>query len=423
MKIKDVARQTGLTEKTIRYYEEKLLITPEKEIINGREFRSYSEEDVKNLLLAANLRKLDFSIAEIIKMRDRPECIPEVFREYCLKIKGEIDSKTDIVNMLEQMDYSTIAGIEDLAGQLEEMSANRPLPAADIEFEFHKMDGLTRDELQKEVLGYQERMLQKTRIRIRNLKLLFVFSQILFAAFSGLTIYTLNFLGYIPGYHNNTAWIIILIPVFALLLTAVIFIFVKVIRHIAGFNDESKLQPAITICKYAILVLVLCSVTGTVIQVQGLKSMQNLKNQTGSVVEAEWYAIYRMTDLVDQYLSQPDNQDGIRFTLYVNQTCYHFAYNFYVGNLQTKLRDILINCYDPAFYEIAGSTDGQSKADTVRMLKGLNSELKAICTEVLDMSIDEKADLVRYDNPKTVELRTRINNLADKYCVGQWRLP
>ena len=39
MKLKEVCEATGLTRKTIRLYEEKGLLVPQKEARNGREYR------------------------------------------------------------------------------------------------------------------------------------------------------------------------------------------------------------------------------------------------------------------------------------------------------------------------------------------------------------------------------------------------
>ena len=47
MKLKEVCEATGLTRKTIRLYEEKGLLVPQKEARNGREYREYSQEDVE----------------------------------------------------------------------------------------------------------------------------------------------------------------------------------------------------------------------------------------------------------------------------------------------------------------------------------------------------------------------------------------
>ena len=72
MKISELAEQTSVPAKTIRYYEEMgLLPTPIRQP-NG--YREYREADIDRLKLVAGARRLDFSLAEIseiIDLRDR----------------------------------------------------------------------------------------------------------------------------------------------------------------------------------------------------------------------------------------------------------------------------------------------------------------------------------------------------------------
>ena len=57
MRIKEVSRQTGLSEKTIRYYESRGLVVPDMEEKNGRQWRDYSESHVELLKAVATLRR------------------------------------------------------------------------------------------------------------------------------------------------------------------------------------------------------------------------------------------------------------------------------------------------------------------------------------------------------------------------------
>ncbi len=69
MKIKEVARKTGLTEKTIRYYEHRGLVIPSSTELNGRRFRDYSPEDVTTLKAVSTLRRVRFPVEEIGRMQ------------------------------------------------------------------------------------------------------------------------------------------------------------------------------------------------------------------------------------------------------------------------------------------------------------------------------------------------------------------
>ena len=71
MTIKNVEKLTGLTAKSIRYYESKDLITVERNEANS--YRSYSENEVNRLKWIKLFRYLDFSIEEIRQLLDKEE--------------------------------------------------------------------------------------------------------------------------------------------------------------------------------------------------------------------------------------------------------------------------------------------------------------------------------------------------------------
>lgn len=68
MTIKDVEKLTGLTAKSIRYYEDKGLLTVERNEEN--DYRSYSEMEVNKLKRIKLLRYLEFSVEEVRKILD-----------------------------------------------------------------------------------------------------------------------------------------------------------------------------------------------------------------------------------------------------------------------------------------------------------------------------------------------------------------
>ena len=80
MQIKEAAATCGLTEKAIRLYEEKGLITPTYTEINGRKFRDYDEKTVEQLKTIAGLRQSFFSIEQIAAMQTRPRTSPRSSR-------------------------------------------------------------------------------------------------------------------------------------------------------------------------------------------------------------------------------------------------------------------------------------------------------------------------------------------------------
>ena len=74
MKIQEFAQQTGLSTKTIRYYETIGILSSPRRTPNG--YREYSEQDLARARFVAGARSLDLSleeIREILAMQDRRE--------------------------------------------------------------------------------------------------------------------------------------------------------------------------------------------------------------------------------------------------------------------------------------------------------------------------------------------------------------
>ena len=68
MFIQELAQQTGVTPKTIRYYEAIGLLPPPERAENN--YRIYSQETVDRLRFIAAVRTLDFSLADIATFWD-----------------------------------------------------------------------------------------------------------------------------------------------------------------------------------------------------------------------------------------------------------------------------------------------------------------------------------------------------------------
>jgi DNA-binding transcriptional MerR regulator len=141
MKINEVSKLTGLSQKTIRYYEERGLIEPDIQVIRDRNFRDYSDETVTRLTSIATLRKLLFSIDEIKLLINDPNQMNSILLEYQTRIANEIKEKNLILNTLSSLDDKTcIINIDSLSIALTEVSKNYKLPLCDINPDFSKMD-------------------------------------------------------------------------------------------------------------------------------------------------------------------------------------------------------------------------------------------------------------------------------------------
>src|SRR4051812_28332313 len=68
LQIGEVAERVGLSLRTVRYYEEQGLLTPESRTAGG--FRLFSEEQVDRLLLIKQMKPLGFSVQEMCDLLD-----------------------------------------------------------------------------------------------------------------------------------------------------------------------------------------------------------------------------------------------------------------------------------------------------------------------------------------------------------------
>ncbi|MEW6402314.1 MAG: MerR family transcriptional regulator, partial [Chloroflexota bacterium] len=102
MKIQELAHITGVSTKTIRYYEEiGLLPAPAR---GQNNYRQYDERDVERLRLVVGARRLDLSleeIGEILAMRDRRESPCRVLLE---RLEHKADEIARRIRELQQME-------------------------------------------------------------------------------------------------------------------------------------------------------------------------------------------------------------------------------------------------------------------------------------------------------------------------------
>lgn len=153
MRISEVCKRTGLTERTIRYYEEEGLISPEKEERGGRIYRNYSEQEVSELETISSLRKLLFSVEEIKTMKKDPASIPGILSEYRCRLVTVSNKMNDVISAIERLDIRYVTDITSLAKGLKLVAARRSLPAHDITPNFSRIDILEGAEAKSGDIG------------------------------------------------------------------------------------------------------------------------------------------------------------------------------------------------------------------------------------------------------------------------------
>lgn len=137
---KQLCETLGISVKTLRLYEEKGLISPKREIRNGREYRDYSPELVEELREILTLRRARFTMEEILTMESSPEKIPAVFREYSLWLRQETDQFLRLRTAAENIEADFLTSLGDLIAQLEPTAREISLPQMDIRPHFRHLD-------------------------------------------------------------------------------------------------------------------------------------------------------------------------------------------------------------------------------------------------------------------------------------------
>ena len=142
MKTKAACDATGLTRKSLLLYEEKGLITLEKRWSNGREYREYSEENIRELRQIAVLRKAWFTMDEIRRMKERPEETPEIFGAYYQWLLAQREELEELLKAAEDLRRTGVTDMAQLAQRLEQPARALPLPPADVHPRFRYLDEL-----------------------------------------------------------------------------------------------------------------------------------------------------------------------------------------------------------------------------------------------------------------------------------------
>ena len=101
--IGELAKATGATTKTIRYYEDVGLLPPAPRANNG--YRYYEVEDVHRLRFIRNARSLDFSLddlKEVLALRDQGEAPCRYVVQLLEKKSTEIEERIRQLRELQQ---------------------------------------------------------------------------------------------------------------------------------------------------------------------------------------------------------------------------------------------------------------------------------------------------------------------------------
>lgn len=139
---KEVCTATGLSIKTLRLYEEKGLIAPERQYRNGREYRVYTPELVAQLQQIATLRRALFTMDEIKSMQQNPDTIPGIFEDYRQWLAAQETQFRALRQAAGQVNAQSLHSVDSLLSGMEQAASQMPLPEMDIKPDFKHIDAM-----------------------------------------------------------------------------------------------------------------------------------------------------------------------------------------------------------------------------------------------------------------------------------------
>jgi DNA-binding transcriptional MerR regulator len=137
--VRDAAERLNVTPRTLKYYEERGLVTPSRS--EGR-YRLYDEDDLERFSRILRLRALGFSLAGITEMLKRPLEKTESGRSgYSMESLQQI--RDGLARQVESLD----ARIESVRRELKEAQKLKAELSDDLNYVQRRLDGESAEEL------------------------------------------------------------------------------------------------------------------------------------------------------------------------------------------------------------------------------------------------------------------------------------
>ncbi len=124
LQIGEVAERTGVTQRTLRFYEEKGLLKPPSRMEGG--FRLYSEEDVKRVEQIRRLQDLlGVTLAEIKEMVEAHEVLRQLKAQYrpeaaIAEKRRQLEKAIEVTNRQYAIVSQKAEQLQELKSQIEE---------------------------------------------------------------------------------------------------------------------------------------------------------------------------------------------------------------------------------------------------------------------------------------------------------------
>lgn len=172
-----------------------------------------------------------------------------------------------------------------------------------------------------------------------------------------------------------------------------------------GFRKKKWLIGCIAI---AIGLLIL-----TVNNIALYKQIDELKKESIGNMNAEWYQLYRLSEMVEKYYVKNDYQNPTRYQLLVNQTAHHFTGRADI--LSANMRNLLVLAYDPLFTDLSLEEGPLNKEEASKLLTDMNGDIMLISRGIIEMEDDEKKKLLDPTSSEFIKVSTQVKDAYDKY--------
>lgn len=139
-KVGELAKQTGITVRTLHYYDQIGLLSPSQHSDAGH--RLYNEADIARLQQIMSLKQLGFALEEIKKLIDNPNFNPITVIELQLKnVKKQIQ--------LQKQLYSRLEGLHELLNTQQEVKAEQFIKLIGVINRMNVENYFTQEQLEK----------------------------------------------------------------------------------------------------------------------------------------------------------------------------------------------------------------------------------------------------------------------------------
>ncbi|MHA6512645.1 HEAT repeat domain-containing protein [Tessaracoccus sp. Z1128] len=113
LRIGEVARRTGLSQRTLRHYDELGLLVPSGR--SSADYRLYSHEDLVRLLAIQHLKSLGLSLGEVRSALDDPAVdAPAMLGQHAAAVERRIAAEQDLLGRLRALQSAAEAGWDDV---------------------------------------------------------------------------------------------------------------------------------------------------------------------------------------------------------------------------------------------------------------------------------------------------------------------